>query len=199
MVKILKENFENILNEYDLDIELKNHLMRVSKYAEALAILMNLDSSKIQSLKKGALLHDIGKTMIDKNILNKPSKLTEEEFELIKKHSKLGFKILTKQHRDKNIENAILFHHEKWDGKGYPFGLTREDIPIEARIVSIVDCYDALTSKRIYKNRFSHEEALKILKSESGKSFDPFIVSIFNFFNKRFEEMAIKNEFLQVN
>lgn len=186
-------SYLNILDEYQLDENLEKHMFRVSKYSELLADLMCLDSKKIEYIKQGALLHDIGKKLIDEKILNKPDKLTSDEFEIMKTHSKLGLKILNKKYRNKNIENIILFHHEKWNGKGYPFGLESKTIPIEARIVSIADCYDALTSNRVYKVKISHEKALDILKSESGKSFDPDMIAIFEIFENKFKKIMEKN------
>lgn len=168
---------------------MKKHSERVSKYAEVLASLMHINKRNTNLYKKGALLHDLGKISINKAILDKPSKLSIHEFEEMKKHPKLGLNSLNKKYYNKIIRNIILFHHEKWNGTGYPYGLKEAEIPLEARIISIVDCYDALTSKRIYKNKLSHKEALDILKTESGKSFDPKIISIFFLFEKIFEEI----------
>ncbi|MGL5595609.1 MAG: HD-GYP domain-containing protein [Cetobacterium sp.] len=185
---------KRLLSGYKLANDLENHLIRVSQYAEVLSDLICLDSEKVNQIKKGALLHDIGKKMVDQEILNKPFSLTLEESQIIKEHSKLGLKILSKKHENKVIENIILLHHEKWDGNGYPFGLSKTAIPIEARVVSIADCYDALTTNRVYKNKISHEKALEILKYESGKSFDPDIVSIFEIFENRFKEILEKTD-----
>ncbi|MGL5277750.1 MAG: HD-GYP domain-containing protein [Cetobacterium sp.] len=179
----------SFLTEYELEVDLRNHLVKTSKYAEMLADLMCLDSEKVKKIKKGALFHDVGKKMIEKQILNSPDKLTFEEFEIMKEHSKLGLRVLNKKHKEEIVENIILFHHEKWNGNGYPFGLAKTFIPLEARIVSVADCYDALTTKRVYKNEVSHEEALKILKNESGTSFDPDIISIFEIFENKFKQV----------
>ena len=180
----------NHLNKIKLDIDLKNHMLRVAKYAKLLTTLMSLDYNIIDEITIGATLHDIGKKLINQNILNKPSKLTNEEFEIIKKHSKFGLNLLNKIYKNKDIiVNIILFHHEKWDGSGYPMGLKKTEIPLEARVISIVDCYDALTSNRVYKNKISHKKALKILKNQSGQSFDPDIILIFEKFEKKFKEL----------
>lgn len=184
-----KEISKNILDDYNLTPELKKHSERVSKYAEVLADLMCVDKQNISLYKKGALLHDLGKLCINKTILDKASKLSIIEFEEMKKHAELGLTLLNEKHCNNIIKNIILFHHEKWNGKGYPHGLKGSEIPLEARIISIVDCYDALTSKRVYKNKLSHKEALDILKSESGKSFDPEIVFMFSLFEKTFEDI----------
>lgn len=174
---------------YQLNEDLKRHMFRVSEYGELLADLVCLDLTKIKYIKKGALIHDLGKNLIDEKILNKPGKLTSVEFEVMKKHSKLGLQLLNKNHKNIIVENIILFHHEKWNGTGYPFGLERTRIPIEARIISIVDCYDALTSNRAYKIPVPHETALEILKSESGKSFDPDLIAIFEIFESNFKKL----------
>lgn len=178
-----------IFDEYKLEEELKNHMLRVSIYGELLAKLMSLNINQIEEIKLGALFHDIGKISIEEAILNKPFELNYKEFEIIKTHSRLGLEILNNKLDIDVIKNIILFHHEKWNGKGYPLGLKETDIPIEARIVSIVDCYDALTSNRVYKDRFSHEKAIKILKSESGKNFDPNIILIFEIFEDKFKSL----------
>lgn len=188
-----KKNFIlKTLDVYSLENELNYHGLRVAAYSELLAKLMKVNIKKIKLLKKGALLHDIGKKLIDKNIINKPSKLTLEEFEVIKKHPILGLKLLEKRDRCNIIKNILLFHHEKWNGKGYPIGLKGEMIPLEARIVSIADYYDALTSERVYKKKIDHENALKILISESSESFDPDIVSIFELFENKFRQILEK-------
>lgn len=188
----IKNIYLNKLEEYKIQDELKNHLLRVSKYAELLADLMCLDTDKIKQIKKGALLHDLGKKLINESILNKTSGLTSEEYSVIKEHSKLGLKVLRRKDETPIVENIILLHHEKWNGTGYPFRLNGHSIPIEARIVSVVDCYDALTSKRVYKSKITHEKALEILKNESGQSFDPDIVSIFEIFENKFEKLQEK-------
>lgn len=180
-----------ILEKYKLDIELINHSKRVSVYTELLADLMCISKDKIFFLKKGALLHDLGKKSIDKNILYKPSKLSQKEFNAIKKHPKLGLKLLNREDEEEIIENIILLHHEKWDGTGYPFGLKGKFIPIEAQIIAVADFYDALTSKRPYKDKISHKVALQLLKEQSGRSFNPDIVSIFELFEDKFNEILV--------
>ncbi len=188
----IKNVYLDKLEEYKIKDELKNHMLRVSKYAELLADLMCLDIEKIKQIKKGALLHDLGKVLIGESILNKPSELTPEEFAIMKEHSKLGLKVLKKKDEGSIVENIILFHHEKWNGTGYPFGLKGRNIPIEARIVSVVDYYDALTSDRVYKSKLSHEKALEILRNESGQRFDPDIISMFEIFENKFKKLSEK-------
>lgn len=182
----------NKLEQYKIQGDLKKHMLRVSEYAELLADLMCLDKDEIKQITKGALLHDLGKILINEKILNKPSRLTLEEFIQMKEHSKLGIKVLKKKDEGKIIENIILLHHEKWDGTGYPFGLKGNNIPLEARIVSIVDYYDALTSERVYKGKISHDKALEMLKNQSGQSFDPDIISIVEIFENKFKKLLEK-------
>ncbi|MGL5725317.1 HD-GYP domain-containing protein [Cetobacterium sp.] len=184
-----KEVPYKILEEYNINPEIKKHMVRVSNYTEILADLMCLNKSEIEEIKKGALLHDIGKQNIPDELLNKFTKLDDEEFEEVKKHTQFGLKILnSKNYAKTRIENIVLLHHEKWNGDGYPFGIKGKLIPIEARIVSVTDCYDALTSDRVYKEKISHEKAMEILISESGKSFDPDIISMFELFQNRFKK-----------
>lgn len=178
-----------ILNRYRLEYSLKNHCRRTSLYAITLTKLIKSNKTIINEIKKAALLHDIGKILINKKILNKTSKLTLEEFNHMKTHSKLGINVLKSCDYSITTINGILYHHEKWNGTGYPFGLLKDEIPLEARIISIVDCYDALTSKRCYKENLSHKEALEIIKKESNKSFDPYLVSIFVEFEYKFENI----------
>ena len=140
----------------------------------------------ISLLLPSAQLHDVGKIGISDLILNKPGKLTDEEFELIKKHCSEGEriidKIIGKTKNNKFLNHArkfAVYHHEKWDGTGYPRGLAGEDIPLEGRIMVIADVYDALVSERPYKKPFTHKEAVEIIKNESGTHFDPKIVEAF--------------------
>ncbi|MEG2854107.1 MAG: HD domain-containing protein [Cetobacterium sp.] len=176
------------IDKYNLERNLLMHMQQTSKYTELLAQFMNFDKVDIEEMKKGAMLHDIGKKRIPEKILNKKEKLSIEEFETIKQHPKLGIKELHQIDMSMVVVNIILYHHEKWNGQGYPSGLIGNEIPIEARIVSIADCYNALlTSTRPYKRAFTHEEALEVLRDESGKSFDPYIVAIFEVFEDKFK------------
>ena len=134
-----------------------------------------------------ARLHDVGKIAISDVILNKPGKLTPEEFDAIKRHVKEGEQIVDKIMEKTGEEEFLIharafvsYHHERWDGSGYPYGLSGTDIPLFGRIMAIVDVYDALVSKRPYKDPFPHDEAVRIIISESGKHFDPNITDVFN-------------------
>jgi putative two-component system response regulator len=142
-----------------------------------------------------AQLHDVGKIAIPDSILNKPGKLTPEEFEIMKTHVTVGVDALERiMHETKThvyLDQALLMtetHHEKWDGSGYPMGLKGADIPLEGRLMAIVDVYDALISDRSYKKALSHEEASRIVEAGSGTHFDPQIVDVFH---------SVKDEFVR--
>ncbi|MEG0562281.1 MAG: transporter substrate-binding domain-containing protein [Cetobacterium sp.] len=166
------------VNQYN-DSETGNHIKRLNLYSELLANKLGCSKKFCEEIGKVASLHDVGKIGIDRNVLKKPGKLTEEEFEAIKAHSEIGYEIIKKSEISSMGENIARYHHEKWNGKGYPKGLKAEKIPLEARIVSVVDVYDALRQKRVYKEGFSHEKAVEIIRNDSGISFDPEIVDVF--------------------
>ena len=151
-----------------------------------------ISDSFIETIDLAASLHDIGKMTINDSILFKPDKLTSEEMEIIKTHAEVGANTLNEIY-SYNEQNEYLmmaidisyYHHEKWNGKGYPKGLTGKEIPLAARIMAVIDVYDALSSERCYKQIFSHEESLRIINEESGISFDPDIIDIFNRIEKQ--------------
>ena len=166
------------VNQFN-DLETGNHIKRLNMYSELLANKLGCNKRFYEEIGKVASLHDVGKIGIDRSVLKKPGKLTEEEFEVIKTHPEIGYEIIKKSGVSIMAENIARYHHEKWNGTGYPCGLKGKEIPLEARIVSIVDVYDALRQKRVYKEGFTHKKAIEIIKEESGKSFDPHIVKIF--------------------
>jgi len=146
-----------------------------------------------------ARLHDIGKIAIPDSILNKPGKLSTEEFEIMKNHVKAGEqiidKIISRTQEETFWNRAKIFasyHHEHWDGTGYPRGLKGLDIPLQGRILALVDVYDALTSERVYKKAFDHQKAVEIIMSESGKQFDPKIVEVFSRVHERFINVNVE-------
>jgi len=157
----------------------RGHVDRVTIYATLLAKALNWPPDYMRVLEFGARLHDIGKIIVPDRILNKPEKLTAEEWELMKQHPIAGAKIL----RDINHLQAampyILYHHERWDGFGYPEELKGRAIPIEARLLAIVDVYDALTTNRPYHPPRPHNEVMKFIQLQAGKQFDPNMVPIF--------------------
>ncbi|BDU49741.1 HD-GYP domain-containing protein [Haliovirga abyssi] len=155
------------------------HIIRVSLYAELISEKAGFDKLFSKKIKMYAPLHDIGKVGISDNILKKPGRYTEEEFEEMKKHVTIGYNMIKDSPLPKLAKEIILYHHEKWDGTGYTNGLKGEEIPLAARIVAIADVFDALTTKRTYKEAFSLMKALKILEDGRGKHFDPFLLDIF--------------------
>ncbi|MGE4559569.1 MAG: HD domain-containing phosphohydrolase [Desulfobulbus sp.] len=170
------------------------HLLRIRDYTRILALELAqspdppaiINDNFIENLCISSMLHDIGKIGIPDAILLKPDRLTTEEFSIIQQHCELGSNALASAERDSESlsflrlgQEITRYHHERWDGTGYPNGLKGEDIPLAARIVSLVDVYDALTSKRPYKDAFSHEEACRIIVSGSDRLFDPMVVAAF--------------------
>lgn len=152
------------------------HSERVRSYAEKIGINLGLHDEEIKNIRIGALLHDIGKIEISGEILTKPDKLTPEEFELIKKHPFMGAEIVKPVKSLEKASEFILYHHERYDGKGYPFGLKGDTIPLLGRIAAVADCFDAITTKRPYQNAKTEQEALNEITRCSGSQFDPLIV-----------------------
>ncbi len=161
------------------DEETGNHIMRISLLSEYIARGAGLDEGFVKAIKLYSPLHDIGKVGVEKDILLKPGRLSPGEFERVKEHVRIGYRIIDSNAIDQMAKNIVLYHHEKWAGGGYPEGLSGVSIPIEARIVSIADVYDALVSERVYKPPFTVEEALAIIRKERGVSFDPTLTDIF--------------------
>ena len=157
------------------------HVRRVQAYAVGLARAIGLsDENTIKAIEAAALLHDMGKLAIPEHILNKPGKLTAAEFETMKQHANIGADILSAIEFPYPVVPIVRYHHENWDGKGYPTGIRGEDIPIGARILAVVDCFDALTSDRPYRPRLSDADALKILHDRAGNMYDPELVQLFS-------------------
>jgi HD-GYP domain-containing protein (c-di-GMP phosphodiesterase class II) len=163
------------------DHETAEHVRRIGLYAEALANELGWDEEKAADLRIAAAMHDIGKIGIPDNILLKPGKLTTEEFAIMKGHPEIGADMLsnTKVPLLNMAAQVSLCHHERWDGTGYPKGLKGEEIPVEARITTIVDVYDALVHKRVYKKASSEQAALTLMKQMVGKHFDPELFTLF--------------------
>ncbi len=190
------------------DNETGGHIRRTQKYLEALAShLMDhpkfrgmLTPQTIELMYKSAPLHDIGKVGVPDSILLKPGKLTDEEFEEIKKHTTYGYEAI--QMAKKSFEGKAesfflsyageiaLTHHEKWDGSGYPKGLVQEDIPVSGRLMAVADVYDALITRRVYKPPFSHKKALSIISEGKGSHFDPDIIDVFIKYEADFRQIA---------
>ena len=182
-----------------------NHIVRVGELSAFIALKLGLGEEFIERIRVYAQLHDIGKILVPHEILNKPGKLTKEEFEIMKRHTVYGELFLKDIEKFEMAKNIALYHHEKYDGSGYPFGLKGESIPIEARIVAVVDVYDALRSKRPYKPPFSHEKAIRIILEGDGRTypehFDPDILEILRRFSeeigKLWDEVASQETVLE--
>lgn len=161
--------------------ETANHVRRVAEYSYVMAVATGFSEDDANILRLASPMHDIGKIGIPDHILNKPGKLTTEEFDVIKTHTLIGFDILKQSSREimKTAATIALQHHERWDGKGYPYGLAGEEISLFSRITSLVDVYDALGHKRVYKDAWDEQEIQEFVEQEKGKLFDPRLVEIF--------------------
>jgi diguanylate cyclase (GGDEF)-like protein/putative nucleotidyltransferase with HDIG domain len=157
----------------------ESHIRRVQLYASSLARALGMGEHDVQGVKTAALLHDIGKLAVPEHILSKPGPLTPEEFQKIRAHPKIGADIVSTVPFPYPVAPLILSHHERWDGKGYPAGLRAEAIPLGARILSVVDYFDALMAERPYHKAMTSEGALALLQQESGKALDPAVVEKF--------------------
>jgi diguanylate cyclase (GGDEF)-like protein/PAS domain S-box-containing protein len=155
------------------------HSSRVSELCISMGKVLGLTEIEIEELKTVGLLHDIGKIAIQENILNKTEKLTEDEWKEIKRHPEIGYRILSTVNDMSEMANYILYHHERWDGKGYPKGLKKEEIPFVSRIITIVDAYDAMTSERSYRSALTETAAIQELQDNAGIQFNPELVGIF--------------------
>lgn len=174
---LVSESLRTIANIIDTKDEYtKGHSVRVAIYSEMIAKKMGMSEYDQERIYYIGLLHDIGKVGIPVSILTKPGRLTDEEFEIIKKHPHLGAGIMKDFSSIPGVVNGIRYHHERYDGKGYNEGLKGEDIPIEGRIICVADSYDAMSSKRCYRNALSYDFILSELKRNAGIQFDPDIL-----------------------
>ena len=192
------------------DNETGTHILRTQRYVKVLAThLMNIAKYKsqlnpkiVELLYKSAPMHDIGKVGVPDGILLKPGKLTHDEFEEMKKHTTYGLEVIVKSEKSLGVDPKTSFlrfareiahtHQEKWDGSGYPQGLTGEDIPLSGRIMAIADVYDALISKRVYKPAITHTATVKIIEHGRGTHFDPDMVDAFHEVKEEFRKIALK-------
>lgn len=162
-------------------VDTGNHVKRVGIISTFLARALHLPAEEVENMKLAASMHDLGKLAIDDAILNKPGKLTENEFNTMKNHCRYGYEILKFSQRELLKMAAIISyeHHENYDGTGYPRGISGDEIHVYSRIVAIADVFDALSMKRVYKESWPQDRILEYIKEESGKKFDPKIVQIF--------------------
>ncbi|WP_160718596.1 HD-GYP domain-containing protein [Isachenkonia alkalipeptolytica] len=173
---ILEHILERIGNRFE---DQGKHLKNVQRYSLAIGKALDLSGFDLKDLALAAKLHDIGKTFIDPDILNKREKLTETEKAEIKKHPEIAYWLLKADKRYRELARYVLHHHERWDGQGYPEGLKEEEIPLFSRIIAVADAFDAMTTERGYQRTISREGALRELIEHSGSQFDPEIVKIF--------------------
>jgi len=162
-----------------IEPETMNHSSRVRRFSLLLAETLGLDDRQLRQLSVAANFHDIGKIQVPSTILNKPEKLTDDEFRLVKEHPEHGVRILTPLIDDPAILNAVRTHHERVDGTCYPNGLKGYQIPLFARVIAIADSFDAMTSWRPYREAMNQPEALDEIRREAGTQFDPLLVEAF--------------------
>lgn len=189
-LKYQKEIILSMLNILELhDTYTSGHSQNVAKIATSIAENMGLDSNQVKETYWAALIHDIGKIIVPARILNKKGRLEEEEFERIKKHPVWGHQILKNSEQLSNITEYVLHHHERWDGKGYPHGLKKDEIPLISQIVAIADAWDAMRSERAYREPLDFYTALGEINRNKGTQFSPEIADVF------LELMSERNEF----
>jgi putative nucleotidyltransferase with HDIG domain len=162
------------------DVETENHSRRVASWTKMLARALGIGAKEQHRFYLGALLHDLGKIGVPDSVLLKPGRLDEAEMKVMKEHPRLGRELLRGIQCLDEVVPIVLYHHERWDGRGYPEGLSGEDIPLEARIFAVVDTYDAMTSDRSYRRGRGHEEAMREIDRCRGTQFDPRVVDAFS-------------------
>ncbi|MEO5510545.1 MAG: HD-GYP domain-containing protein [Longimicrobiales bacterium] len=156
-----------------------SHCARVAEYTEQLALAMGIDGTQLQWLKTGSMIHDVGKLAVPAAILNKPGPLDDEEWRIMRKHPEWGDRYVAKMQLPTVVRSLVRHHHERWDGDGYPDRLADRAIPLVARMLCVVDVYDALTSDRAYRPAMTREDALAVMLSEAGSALDPSIYRTF--------------------
>ncbi|HWI41757.1 MAG TPA: HD domain-containing phosphohydrolase [Verrucomicrobiae bacterium] len=184
ILRTLRQEDEGVLWSLAQAIELKDpstrgHCDRVAVYAERIAEFLGLPRETLRQIRYGSWLHDCGKIGVSERILNGSERLTPQEFEVVKMHSSWGVDVATKANLSAVVCNIIQYHHERFDGTGYPQGLAGNDIPLEARVVAVADVYDALTTDRPYRRSCPEEETLETLRSMRGTALDPHVVDAF--------------------
>ena len=179
--EVYDNTLENLMTAMDLrDVETYGHSKTVARYTQFLAHIMGFkDSAQLDNIRKGSLLHDVGKIAIPDSILKKIKPLTAKEWEKIKLHPALGYGLIKEIKMVDEVGNIILYHHERYDGTGYPKQLKKDNIPVEARIFALADALDAITSHRPYRKERSFKTAKKEIQNNSGSQFDPEVVEAF--------------------
>lgn len=197
VIQSMETTLEQVVQSFIVAMEAKDnytfgHSERVSQYAVALAkhLPEYQDKQQLKFLRLSGLLHDIGKINISEHILTKPDNLTRNEYEIIKTHTTFGAQMVEKIEGLQGLKSGVLYHHERWDGKGYPTGSKGEAIPLEARILAVADAFDAMTSTRAYRNELSLEKAFQELECGIGTQFDPNLAQAIN---------GAKPEFLKIH
>jgi putative nucleotidyltransferase with HDIG domain len=204
--EIYDSTLENLMTALDLrDVETFGHSRTVAKYSHMLAGILDIkDKPTLDNIRKGALLHDVGKIAIPDSILKKPKPLSEDEWKKIRLHPTLGYGLIKEIKLLEQVGNIILYHHEQFDGTGYPKGLKKEKIPLEARIFALADALDAITSYRPYRKERDFKTAKKEIQANSGTQFDPKVVDAFcsmsldNWEKIRYETTQILPAFLEM-
>ncbi|HAV01288.1 MAG TPA: hypothetical protein DCW47_08895 [Lachnospiraceae bacterium] len=177
--EIIKESIETFTGFIDAKDEYTNgHSNRVADYTRLIAEKMGYEGEDLDRIYYVALLHDCGKIGVPDNILRKPGRLTDEEFEVIKSHTVIGGQILSRFKSLKDVNEGALYHHERYDGRGYPSGKAGEDIPLIARMICVADSYDAMNSNRVYRKKLTKEDIFAEIEKNKGKQFDPQVADV---------------------
>lgn len=163
----------------EINYESEEHIHRLRQMSKQIGYTIRLSDTEMEDLTLLSSMHDIGNLALPRNILMKPETLSKEEWEAVKKHPVIGYRIAQSSNRTASIAESILTHHERWDGSGYPIGLNGNEIPFISRIFAIIDAYDVMTHDRVYRKAIGHEEALNELRKYAGTQFDPKLVEIF--------------------
>lgn len=198
VIQSMETTIEDVVNTFIVAVEAKDqytfgHSERVSKYAVVLAKhLPEYRKGDLQNLRLSGLLHDIGKINIPEAILTKTGELTDEEYEVIKTHPVVGARMVERIDRLQALKGGVLYHHERWDGKGYPTKRKGADIPLDARILAIADSFDAMTTNRSYRDGMSFDDAFQRLEEGKGTQFDPYLIEVLQ--NVKFEFKKIYRE-----
>jgi HD-GYP domain-containing protein (c-di-GMP phosphodiesterase class II) len=158
---------------------MRGHGARVSALCEAVAVRLGWSAERIRRLRLGAQLHDLGKLAVSDDVWHKPGRLSDEEVAEVRRHPTAGAKMLSRLPEFRFAIPYVLYHHERWDGRGYPSGRAGHAIPLEARILAVADAYDAMTSPRSYRGALDHDAALDEIEACAGTQFDPVVASVF--------------------